>query len=60
MRALGHMLAFEAIGAASLWLLGKVAPELKQQAEQELNAQLAAANPELAEQLEQLEQNGSP
>lgn len=31
---LGKMLAFEACFAGGLWLLGKAAPELKQQAEE--------------------------
>lgn len=53
---LGKMLAFEACFAGGLWLLGKAAPELKQQAEDAAKSQLQNINPELADQLEQLQQ----
>ena len=55
-RALGKMLMLEGLFAGALVLLGKAAPELKQQAEQAAKAKLQEVNPELAEQLEQLQE----
>jgi hypothetical protein len=43
MKVLGKMLAFEATLAGSLWLLGKVAPELKRQAEEKAKSTLQDA-----------------
>lgn len=59
LRVLGRMLAFEGLCAAALFALGKVAPELKQTAEDAAKARLRETNPEVAEQLEQL-QEGIP
>lgn len=56
MSMIGKALAFEACFAGGLWLLGKLAPKVKQQLEQAAKDQLREANPELADQLEQLHQ----
>jgi hypothetical protein len=55
MSLFGRMLAFEACCAGGLWLLGKVAPEFKQQLEQSAKEQLREVNPELADQINQLQ-----
>lgn len=56
MSMIGKALAFEACCAGGLWLLGKLVPEVKQQLEQAAKDQLRDANPELADQLDQLQQ----
>lgn len=53
---LGKMLAFEACFAGGLWLLGKAAPELKQQAADAAKAKLQEIDPELVQQFAQLSQ----
>ena len=50
------MLVFESCFAGGMWLLAKVAPELKQRAELIAKRQLQEAAPELAEQLEEVSQ----
>lgn len=56
MRVLGKMLVFEGCFAGGMWLLAKLAPELKQRAESAAKAQLEDLSPELAQQLEEVSQ----
>lgn len=56
MNWLGKAIAVDLSIGLGLALFGLVAPEMKKRAEQQAKAALASASPELAEQLEQLEQ----
>lgn len=58
MSMFGKMLALEACSAGALWLFARVAPEAKRDLEARARQQLAELNPELADQLAELE--GTP